>query len=279
MNTNIVNALSFDIEDWYMGIEIGPERWGEFEKRLHIGIDKILSILNENKTRATFFVLGRCADESPELIRKIAGEGHEIATHGLSHTKIYEMNPKTFDTELARSIELLTKTTGNAIIGHRAPYFSITKDSLWAFDILKKNGIIYDCSVYPGANYRYGIDGTPANPYQVEKSGIAEFPVSVLKIGGKKAGLGGAYFRILPYSFTKSGLLAYNRIGQPAIFYLHPWEFDPQHPKTVFPKKAQVTHYCNIKSTEIKFRKLLRDFKFAPVYDVLISAKALLPAE
>jgi polysaccharide deacetylase family protein (PEP-CTERM system associated) len=269
LNNKIVNALTFDVEDWYMGIEIGSERWHEFEKRLHIGLTKILNILDEYNTKATFFVLGCCALECPDLIRTISDKGHEIATHGLSHTKIYDLTPEKFEDELANSITLLTQATGKTILGHRAPYFSITNDSIWSLDILKRNGIAYDCSIYPGANYRYGIDGTPDNPYSVEGSGIAEFPVSILRIGGKKAGLGGAYFRILPYSLTKAGILAYNKTGHPAIFYLHPWEFDPEHPKTDFPKKAQLTHYFNLKSTERKFRKLLRDFNFAPVSDVL----------
>jgi len=269
MSVKIVNALSFDVEDWYMGIEIGAERWGEFEKRLNVGLEYILSALEEKNVKATFFVLGKCAEYHPGLIRNIAAAGHEIATHGLSHTKIYEMTPETFGAELKESISLIEDATGKKVIGHRAPYFSITEKSLWAIDVLRKNGIRYDSSVYPGANYRYGIDGAPEHPYLLDKFDFPEFPVSVGRLRGKKFGLGGAYFRILPYFLTKKGIREINAGGHPAVFYLHPWEFDPRHPRVEFPRKAHMTHYFNLKSTRKRFLKLLNDFSFAPMAHVL----------
>jgi polysaccharide deacetylase family protein (PEP-CTERM system associated) len=275
MGGEIINALTFDVEDWYQGIEIGMERWSEFEKRLHIGVNRILSMLESANTKATFFILGRCAEEHPDLIRAVAAGGHEIATHGYSHSKIYDLTPETFDAELARSIERLASVTGKKILGHRAPYFSITERSLWGLDVLRKNNIRYDCSIYPGVNYRYGIADAPEQPYMIEKHGMPEFPVSVMHVAGKKVGLGGAYFRILPYFMTKNGIRAINASGRPAIFYLHPWEFDPSHPRVEFPRKAQITHYFNLTQTERKFRKLLRDFRFSSVEEVLRNLQLL----
>ena len=269
MTTEIINALSFDVEDWYMGIEIGMERWGEFEKRLGIGLNLILNLLDERSVKATFFILGKCAEYHPDLVRRIAERGHEPATHGLSHTKIYEMTPESFDAELAKSVGLISSITGREVVGHRAPYFSITDQSLWALDVLRRNGIRYDSSIYPGSNYRYGIEGTPEQPYALKDNGMPEFPMSVGRVFGKKHGIGGAYFRILPYAATRRAIKGINTAGHPAMFYLHPWEFDPAHPKVEFPRKAQFTHYFNLNATARRFRKLLGEFRFAPVSDVL----------
>src|SRR5579871_2984086 len=161
MQEPVVNALSFDVEDWYMGLEIGIGEWGRFEPRLAIGLNRVLALLRRKGARATFFVVGRCAELHPELIRRIAEDGHEIGSHGYSHAKVYEMTPEAFDADLARSVTLLREVTGQPVRGFRAPYFSITDRSRWALDRLARHGIAYDASIYPGPNYRYGIDGSP----------------------------------------------------------------------------------------------------------------------
>jgi len=277
MQEPVVNALSFDVEDWYMGLEIGIGEWGRFEPRLAIGLNRVLALLRRKGARATFFVVGRCAELHPELIRRIAEDGHEIGSHGYSHAKVYEMTPEAFDADLARSVTLLREVTGQPVRGFRAPYFSITDRSRWALDRLARHGIAYDASIYPGPNYRYGIDGSPEHPYLI--GALPEFPAGVGRLSRLKFGLGGAYFRILPYQVTRHSIRRLNGDGRPAMFYLHPWEFDPEQPRLPLRRKrAQFTHYFRLDVTLRRFERLLDDFRFSTVGDVL-SRLRLLPAQ
>ncbi|MEQ1834319.1 MAG: polysaccharide deacetylase family protein, partial [Candidatus Eisenbacteria bacterium] len=157
----MLNALTVDFEDWYHGIELPPSRWEGLEDRIVRSGQCVLDLFRRAGVRATFFVLGSVAERHPELVRAIAADGHEIATHGWSHTLIYQQTPEVFRDELRRSIELLRDLTGAPVDGHRAPFFSITPRSLWALDILKEFGIRYDSSLFPVHNYRYGMPGSP----------------------------------------------------------------------------------------------------------------------
>jgi polysaccharide deacetylase family protein (PEP-CTERM system associated) len=266
------NALTIDFEDWYQGLEIPYSEWDKFEDRIDFIGNKLLSILDEADTKATFFMLGYIAEKHPEIVKKIQAEGHEIATHGFSHTLIYTQTPEVYREEMQRAVGFLENLTGNKVVGHRAPFFSITKDSLWALDVLGELGIRYDSSIFPVLNYRYGIAGAPRFPYEIERGGhkFMEFPISTLKFGKVTLPIaGGAYFRIYPYALSKQFLKAVNRGGQPFTFYLHPWELDPEHPRIDLPRRISATHYFNLGATEKRFRKLLKDFKFAPMKDVL----------
>ncbi len=267
----LANALTFDVEDWYMGIEIGIARWGEFERRLGVGLERARRLLDRAGARATFFVLGRCAELHPDLVRRIAEAGHEIGTHGFAHDKVYDLTPEAFEEDLTRSLALLRELTGQPVRGYRAPYFSITARSTWALPILARHGIAYDSSIYPGWNYRYGIEGSPERPYLVGESRMPEFPVSLGKLGGRlKFGLGGAYFRILPYEVTRHFIRRLNDAGQPAMFYSHPWELDPDQPRVAFPRRrAALTHYFRLHTTEPRFSRLLSDFRFTTAAEVL----------
>ena len=268
----ITNALTIDFEDWYQGLEIPHTEWGNFENRVEFIGDKLLQLLDDANTKATFFVLGYVAEHYPEVIKKIEAAGHEIGTHGFSHTLIYTQPPEVFQAEMTRTISHLQDLTGKKVLGHRAPFFSITKDSLWALDVLGELGIKYDSSIFPVLNYRYGIAGAPRFPYQIkrEKYEFTEFPISTLKIPFMTLPIaGGAYFRIYPYQLSKQFLRTVNRSGNPFTFYLHPWELDPEHPRIPLPRRIAATHYFNLGATERRFRKLLRDFKFAPMKDVL----------
>ncbi len=272
-NTQVTNALTIDFEDWYQGLEIPYKDWAGFEDRIVPVGRRLLKLLGEAGVRATFFVLGYIAEQHPEMIREIAAAGHEIGTHGYSHALIYEQTPELFRTELTRAIGTLEDLTGAPVLGHRAPFFSITKDSLWALDILAELGIRYDSSIFPVVNYRYGIADAPRWPYEIKSARhtLTEFPISTWQVLGKNVPIaGGAYFRIYPYAFTKQGLRAVNRQRQPFVFYLHPWELDPEHPRIKLPRRiAGLTHYFNLRATERRLRRLLRDFKFAPMKEVL----------
>jgi len=267
-----VNALTVDFEDWYQGLEIPPAEWDGFEDRILDSGRRLLELLAETGSRATFFVLGHVAERHPELVREIAAAGHEVGTHGLSHTLVYRQTPEGFRAELERSISTLEELTGQPVLGHRAPFFSITRESWWALDVLAELGLRYDSSIFPVRNYRYGIGDSPRWPYEIAAGGrtLIEFPISTWRVPGRNVPIaGGAYFRLYPYAFTRWALSGVNRAGHPAVFYLHPWELDPGHPRIPLPRRIGLTHYANLGATERRFRRLLADFAFAPMKDVL----------
>ena len=273
MTQPITNALTIDFEDWYQGLEIPMSEWKGFEDRIVPVGRRLLKLFAEAGARATFFILGKVAQDHPEIVEEIAAAGHEIATHGYSHTLIYTQTPEVFREELALSIRLLEDITGHTIRGHRAPFFSVTKQSLWALDVMKDLGIEYDSSIFPVRNYRYGIEDAPRWPYRIPVQGgeLDEWPITTWKLHGKSIPVaGGAYFRIFPYALTRTAFRAINAEGHPAVFYLHPWEIDPGHPRIQLPRRvATITHYFNLASTEGRLKQLLRDFRFAPMHEVL----------
>ncbi|MGE5841731.1 MAG: DUF3473 domain-containing protein, partial [Deltaproteobacteria bacterium] len=230
----MLNALTIDLEDWYQGIEQPFASWGTFSDRLHVGTDVLLNILEQAGTKATFFVLGWVAEKHPALLRSLTEQGHEIASHGFDHEKLYDTTPSVFRESLARAKDSTENASGTAVVGHRAPFFSLTRDSLWALDVISEQGFKYDSSVYPGSNWRYGIPDTPEYPYRIAGTALTEFPASILRLFGRRLGIGGAYFRILPYRVTRNGIGELNAAGRPAMFYLHPWELDPRHPRVRF---------------------------------------------
>ena len=270
--SNVTNALTVDFEDWYQGLEIPHTQWDGYEDRIRLAGGRLLELFAEAGVRATFFVLGHVAERHPKLIREIAQYGHEIGTHGYSHTLIYQQTPEVFRRELTRAVRFLEDTTGQPILGHRAPFFSITNESRWALDILSELNLRYDSSIFPVRNYRYGIADAPRWPYQIETkyAQIAEFPITTWEVLGQNLPVaGGAYFRIYPYSLTRRAFRAINDAGRPATFYLHPWEIDPDHPRIPLPRRIALTHYFNLGATERRLRRLMRDFNFAPMKEVL----------
>ena len=269
---DFVNAFTVDFEDWYQGIEIDSTEWNSFKDRIEIEADLILNILAKNKIKATFFVLGYVAEHYPHLARTIQEQGHEIGTHGYSHAFIYQQSREPFATELRRSLQLLEDICGTKVKCHRAPFFSITENSLWVLDILMKEGITCDSSIFPVHNYRYGIPDAPRGPYYIQLNGkkLLEIPISTCAFCGKNIPMaGGAYFRIFPYWLTKRLIQRVNKQGYPVIFYIHPWELDSDHPRIRLPRRIAATHYYNLKSTEPKLEKLLKDFQFTTMEDAI----------
>lgn len=266
----IKNAFTVDLEDWYQGIEIDLDNWGHFEDRLHVGTERLLALFEEAGVRATFFVLGYAAERAPSLMREISARGHEIGTHGYSHRFVYGLGAEGFRSDLQRSLAVLEDALGERCVrGHRAPFFSIIKGAEWAFDVLREEGLSYDSSVFPVQNYRYGIADAPRWPYEV-RSGLIEFPPSTWRWAGRNIPVaGGAYFRLFPYNLTRSALRSINAAGRAIAFYIHPWELDPDHPRLDLPRRISLTHYWNLHRTEERLRRLLRDFHFAPMAEVL----------
>ena len=269
----IINAFSVDFEDWYQCLEvIPPSSWGEFQSRIERNAQKLFDILDAGDIKATFFILGYVAEKYPHLVKEIANRGHYIGTHGYSHRQIYKMKPEEFDEEMKRSIGLVTDLTGQRVYGFRAPIFSIIEKSLWALDILLKHGLKYDSSIFPVLNYRYGIVSSERFVHKLKTpqgSEIVEIPIAAARYFNVNVPVGGgAYLRILPYFITKSGLRSINKEGRPFVFYIHPWEIDPGHPRADVPFRISVTHYFNLNSTEKRLRRLGKDFKFAPIEKV-----------
>ena len=268
----MTNALTIDFEDWYQGLEIPHTQWAGFETRIESEGQKLLEIFAQAGVRATFFVLGHVAENCPQIVKAIVAAGHEIGTHGLTHEFIYRMQRQEFREKMHRSVQTLAEITGSCVIGHRAAFFSITRQSLWALEILGELGIRYDSSIFPVLNYRYGIEDAPRWPYQIDAPGgsLTEFPISTVRLLRRNIPVaGGAYFRIYPYALTKSAFRSINRQGHPFTFYLHPWEIDPAHPRIALPKRVALTHYFNLRATERRLRRLLNDFAFAPMKEVL----------
>jgi len=261
-------VLSFDVEDWYQGIEMPAETWGRFEPRLERGLERILALLGEHQVQATFFVLGDIARRHAALVRRIADLGHEVGTHGDLHAKVYDLDPPRFRADLRRSVAAIEAATGRRVRGHRAPFFSITRQSLWALDILSEEGLAYDASIYPGSNYRYGIPGYPDQIRRLP-SGLLECPVSTFALLGRTLGIGGAYLRLLPPATLAGAIRQRLESSRPVGLYLHPWEFDPDHPRVRFRPLAMLTHYANLRSTEPKLKQLLGEFRFVPYTQAL----------
>jgi polysaccharide deacetylase family protein (PEP-CTERM system associated) len=280
----VLNGLSVDVEDYFhvSGFEdvVARSQWDGFDSRVSANTERLLEIFDEYRVRATFFVLGWVADRFPLLIRRIAGFGHEIASHGYAHHLVYRQTCEAFREDVKRAKAVLESQAQAPVLGYRAPSYSITRDSLWALDVLIDEGFTYDSSVFPIYHDRYGIPDAPRHPFLIARTGgsIVELPASTLRLGSFNLPVsGGGYFRIAPYAWTRWAIGRINsREKLAAIFYLHPWEIDPGQPKLPASFLARVRHYRNLDKTEPRLRDLLRRFKFGPLRAVLEDARPLL---
>ncbi len=272
------NVFTVDVEDYYQ-VEafsniVAQESWGTYECRVERNTDKVLKLLDESKVKSTFFVLGYVAKKYPNLVERIHKEGHEIASHGMTHRLVYNQQPEVFKKETIDSKKLLEDIIQSPIYGYRAATYSITNKSLWALDILCDAGYIYDSSIFPLQHDRYGIPGSPIDPYLIkspQEQEIIEFPISILeKFSTRLPFSGGGYFRLFPYWLSKWGLKSINKVNRNFVFYIHPWEVDPEQPKMKnISKTTKFRHYVNLDKTENKLTKLLNDFEFKTMFEVL----------
>ncbi len=280
----IVNAMSIDVEDYFHVSNLAHaaprERWDAFESRVRANTSRLLSLFDEAGIKATFFVLGCVADRHPDVVRDIAAQGHEVASHGFGHQLVYDLSPAQFREDVHRSKQLLEDLCGREVRGYRAPSFSVTRRSLWALDVLLEEGYRYDASIFPVRHDRYGIPDAPRHPYALRRGAgtLTEVPPSTVQVGSVNLPVaGGGYFRLLPYAWTRWGIRRVNEVeGRPVIFYLHPWEVDPGQPRLPAPWLNRVRHYRNLAHTERRLRQLLTDFAFGPIQSVLESTT---PAE
>ena len=277
--SRIVNAMTIDVEDYFQvsAFEgVAPRhRWDSFESRVCANTDRLLAIFEESGVTATFFVLGWVAERHPDLVRRIAAQGHEIASHGFAHRLVYDLTRAAFRDDVRRSKDLLESASGARVHGYRAPSYSVTPRSLWALDILIEEGFTYDTSIFPIHHDRYGIPLSPRAPYVLEREAgtLIEAPGSAIRLGPVNLPVGGGgYFRLLPYGWTHWGISRINANEQrPAIFYLHPWEIDPEQPRLPAGRLGRLRHYRNLHQTESRLRRLLSDFRFGPMRELLQS--------
>jgi polysaccharide deacetylase family protein (PEP-CTERM system associated) len=280
VSANPVNAFSIDVEDYFQVAALAPavsrESWPTREYRVEANTERILNLLAEKNVKGTFFVLGWVAEKSPGLVKRIASAGHEIACHGFSHQLIYKQSQTEFREETTRAKRFLEDVIGQPVLGYRAASFSITRESLWALDVLIDLGFEYDSSIFPIRHDRYGIPG--ASPAIGRISGpsartLVEFPMSAATFLGVQVPVsGGGYFRILPYWLTRKGLRQINESAdRPFTFYLHPWEVDPGQPRVKVSAFSTFRHYTNLHKCEARLRQVLTDFSFSTMRDVLTS--------
>lgn len=273
----MINLLTVDVEDYFQveAFKQHVERatWNDFPVRVEQNTSVILDLLARQNIKGTFFILGWVAEKYPGLVKKIHSQGHEVASHGYDHQLIYTQKPDEFLEETKKSKTLLEELIGVEVCGYRAATFSITRESLWALELLVEAGFKYDSSIYPGRHDRYGIPGSPTHPYIINTAGseLVEFPISVLPLGKTVLPVaGGGYFRLFPYWFSRWAYQKINAAAKPVMFYIHPWEVDPQQPKIEGINLAtRFRHYVNLSRCEHKLNLLVDDFKFGRVCDLL----------
>ncbi len=266
------NALSVDVEDWFQvgAFEntIPRADWGGLVPRVERNTDAVLAMFDDAGVKGTFFTLGWVAERFPNLIRRIVDNGHELASHGWAHDRVFQLDASRFASDLARTRMTLEDLGGVAVTGYRAPSFSVDKRTPWAHGVLADAGYAYSSSVAPVVHDHYGWPEAPRFAFRpVPDSRMIEIPVTTARFAGRTlpAG-GGGFFRLLPYSFSRWAIRQVNAEGQPGILYFHPWEIDPDQPRVAnAPLKSRLRHYTNLSVMQSKLRRLLADFEWARV--------------
>ena len=271
--------MSVDVEDYFQvsafDRAVRREVWSAFLSRVSGNTGRLLDLFAREQVRATFFVLGWVAERFPGLVRTIASAGHEVGSHGYGHRLVYSQSPEEFREDIRRAKAAIESASGMPVVGYRAPSFSITRESLWAFDVLAEEGYLYDTSVYPVHHDRYGIPDAPRRPYRVVRGSgeLWEVPGTTARVAGVNVPVGGGgYLRILPYAVTRWGFSRINRReGVPGVFYIHPWELDPDQPQIKGAGWRRMRHYLGLSKTEKRLVRLLKDFRFGTVRELVES--------
>jgi polysaccharide deacetylase family protein (PEP-CTERM system associated) len=258
--------MSVDVEDYFQ-VEafsnvVCRAGWEEYASRVEANTRRLLDVLGECQVEATFFILGWVADRYPDLVREIVARGHEPACHSYWHRLIYRLEPREFALDTRRAKEAIEQAAGVAVCGYRAPSYSVTRQSLWALEILAELGFTYDSSIFPIHHDVYGIPDAPRHPFRITTpSGpLTEYPITTFRLIGRRnypVG-GGGYLRILPFWYTRMGCARAARDDLPLIVYIHPWEIDPAQPRLKGRLRSQLRHYTNLAKTEGRLRELLR---------------------
>ncbi|HEX6136207.1 MAG TPA: XrtA system polysaccharide deacetylase [Casimicrobiaceae bacterium] len=273
----IVNALTIDVEDYFHVSAFAPHirrhEWDTMECRVERNVERILALLADANATATFFTLGWIAERYPSLIRRICDTGHELASHGFAHERASAQPPKEFLADIGLAKAIIEDVTGKDVRGYRAPSFSVGASNPWAFDAICEAGYRYSSSIYPIRHDHYGMPDAPRFAHEV-RPGLLEIPVATVRLlrSNWPAG-GGGYFRLLPYALSRWSIRRINaRDRQPAMFYFHPWELDPDQPRVRGTNaKTRFRHYVNLRRTAPRLARLFRDFRWSRVDRVFLS--------
>jgi polysaccharide deacetylase family protein (PEP-CTERM system associated) len=280
----MLNALSVDVEDWFQvgAFEnvIARDAWDTLPPRVERNSDAVLALFDKAEVKATFFTLGWVAARYPALIRRIVAAGHEIASHGWDHVRVFTMDPEDYRADLGRARAAIEDACGVSPTGYRAPSFSIDKRTPWAHQVLAEEGYAYSSSVAPIAHDHYGWREAPRFAFRpIPGADLIELPVTTVEVAGRRmAAGGGGFFRLLPYSFSSWAIGRVNRTeARPAIFYFHPWEIDPGQPRVPeAPLKSRLRHYSNLSVMEPKLLKLLNAHRWGRTDAVVQAERARL---
>ncbi len=270
----VINAMTVDVEDYYQvsAFEkiISRDEWATSPSRVEQNTLRCLELFLEAGAKATFFMLGIVAEQSPGLVRKIVDQGHEIASHGYSHVRVGNQNKAEFFNDVDRTKKILEDLSAKEVLGYRAASYSINRETPWAYDALLEAGYRYSSSVYPINHDLYGDTSLPRFPFPVCSGALTEIPISTMRALGKNFPVGGGgYFRLLPYGYSKFGLQAVNKQSA-GVFYFHPWELDPLQPRVSgAPLKTRFRHYTNLARMEPKLKKLLTEFEWGRLADLV----------
>lgn len=273
----ITNALTIDVEDYFQVSAFAPyierSEWDLRECRVERNVERILALLQESSTQATFFTLGWIAERYPALVRRIVDGGHELASHGYGHERVSDLSEAAFFDDIHRAKVLLEDIAGVRVQGYRAPSFSIGSGNLWALDTLQRAGYRYSSSIYPIRHDHYGMPDAPRFAHQV-RDGLIEVPPTTLRMFHRNLpSSGGGYFRLLPYALSRWMLRQVHRQdGSPAVFYFHPWEMDVGQPRVQgIGFKTRFRHYVNIGRMENRLGNLLQDFHWGRMDHIFLS--------
>ncbi|MFZ5747719.1 MAG: XrtA system polysaccharide deacetylase [Pseudomonadota bacterium] len=259
----VANALSVDVEDWFQvgafETVIARADWDALDHRVEANTDAVLDLFAEAGVHGTFFTLGWVAERYPALIRRIVAAGHEIASHGWDHQRVFTMGPEQFRADIARARGVIEDAAGERVSGYRAPSFSIDKRTPWAHPVLAEEGYAYSSSVAPLHHDHYGWPESPRHAWHpVPGSPLVELPITLASVAGRHVTTGGGFFRLLPMAVTTGAIARENAGGHPATFYFHPWEIDPDQPRvTAAPFKSRLRHYARLRAMKGKLRTLL----------------------
>ncbi len=284
--SDIVSAFSVDVED-YFHVEafrhiLDPADWESMEQRVEPNTRRLLDLLDEFGVKGTFFVLGWVAERSPVLVSDIHAAGHEVAIHGYDHRPITVMTPSEFREDVRRTKGVVESITGEAVLGYRAPNYSVVEETLWALDILMEEGLQYDSSIFPIAHDRYGIPDAQRHPWTVRRGErlLVEFPISTIRVGGRNLPfVGGGYLRLLPMAYVRWGMRrVIDKEGRPLMVYVHPWEIDPDQPVLDVGPLTRLRHYGRLAGVENRLHRLLGEYRFDTVRSVLGLDRVLIKA-
>jgi len=256
-----VGVFTVDVEDWFHPLEMDSQIWPLLEDRVVSSTLNLLSLLAESRNRATFFVLGWVAERHPELVSRILLDGHEVGTHGYLHSSLKRLDRHSFRKDLRRSLSVLAEAGATEVTAFRAPYFSLSKHTEWSLDVLVEEGIHVDSSLFPLWTGSYGAWRTPNGPHR--KGGVLEVPITLPAYLGHRVPLtGGFYCRLFPAAFLENGIRRVCRAAGTPVFYVHPWELDPAHPRYKGPFLRTIRHYHRLDATESLIRRLLSTFRW-----------------